>query len=392
MMIVPRQYHYSIICEALERSPVVAILGPRQVGKTTLAREVALGYKDAGVTHFDLEDLDDRARLNEPKLALERLRGLIVIDEIQLLPELFPVLRVLADRPGLPARFLILGSASPQLLRQSSESLAGRIVYHELDGFSCAEVQESEQLWRRGGFPPAFLAKSEQASVLWRRDFVRTFLERDIPQLGISIPAVTLHRFWRMIAHYHGQIWNGNELARSFGVSHTTVRRYLDVLCGALVVRQLLPWHENLGKRQVKAPKIYLSDSGILHTLLGIQTQDDLEHHPKSGASWEGFVIKEIIHRLGAAPEECFFWATHSGAELDLLVIRGRLRLGFEVKRSTAPRLTPSMRSALETLHLDRLTVVHAGEHAFPLADRVEALPFARLSDLGSGGTGAAGG
>lgn len=380
-MNIHRQHHIDIVREALERSPIVAILGPRQVGKTTLAREIAALYKDGGTTHFDLEDMDDLARLNEPKLALERLRGLVVIDEIQLRAGLFPFLRVLADRPGTPARFLILGSASPQLLRQSSESLAGRIVYHELDGFSRDEVQESEMLWRRGGFPASFLARSEQASVLWRRDFVRTFLERDIPQLGIRIPATTLHRFWRMIAHYHGQTWNGNELARAFGVSHTTVRNYLDLLSGALVVRQLLPWHENLGKRQVKAPKIYLSDSGILHTLLGIQSQDDLEHHPKSGASWEGFVIKEIIHLLGATHEECYFWATHSGAELDLLIIRGSRRLGFEIKLTTAPRPTPSMRSALESLNLDRLAVVHAGEHAFPMADRIDAVPFSRLSE-----------
>jgi predicted AAA+ superfamily ATPase len=380
-MHIPRQHHIDVVREALERSPIVAILGPRQVGKTTLAREIAALYKGGETAHFDLEDIDDLARLNEPKLAMDRLRGLVVIDEIQLRPELFPFLRVLADRPGTPARFLILGSAAPQLLRQSSESLAGRIVYHELDGFSRDEVQESEMLWRRGGFPASFLAKSERASVLWRRDFVRTFLERDIPQLGISIPATTLQRFWRMIAHYHGQTWNGNELARAFGISHTTVRNYLDLLCGALVVRQLLPWHENLGKRQVKAPKIYLSDSGILHHLLGIQTQDDLEHHPKSGASWEGFAIKEIIHLLGASHEECFFWATYSGAELDLLIIRGRQRLGFEIKLTTAPRLTPSMRSALESLKLDRLVVVHSGEHAFPMADRIDAVPFARLSE-----------
>ena len=371
-----------IVRDALERAPVVAILGPRQVGKTTLAREIAAGFGGAAA-HFDLEDMDDLARLNEPKLALERLRGLVVIDEIQLRADLFPLLRVLADRPGTPARFLILGSASPLLLRQSSESLAGRIVYHELDGFSLDEVNDEEILWRRGGFPPSFLASSEQESVLWRRDFVRTFLERDIPQLGIRIPAATLYRFWSMIAHYHGQIWNGSELARAFGVSHTTVRNYLDMLTGALVLRQLKPWHENLGKRQVKASKIYLSDSGILHSLLGIQSQDDLENHPKIGASWEGFVIKEIIHRLGAAPEECYFWATHSGAELDLLVIRGSQRLGFEIKRTTAPRLTPSIRSALESLKLDHLAVIHAGEHAYPMADRIDATPF-RVS-LGSG-------
>ena len=381
IMIIPRPYHINIVREALERSPVVAILGPRQVGKTTLAREIMTFY-GSDVAHFDLEDMDDLARLSEPKLVLERLRGLIVIDEIQLRADLFPLLRVLADRPGTPARFLILGSASPTLLRQSSESLAGRIVYHELDGFSFDEVKEDEGLWRRGGFPPSFLASTEEASVLWRRDFIRTFLERDIPQLGIRIPANTLYRFWKMIAHYHGQIWNGSELARAFGVSHTTVRGYLDLLTGALVLRQLQPWHENLGKRQVKAPKIYLADSGMLHSLLGIQTQSDLESHPKVGASWEGFIVKEIIHRLGVNPEECYFWATHSGAELDLLIVRGTQRLGFEIKRTTAPRLTPSIRSAMESLKLDRLVVIHAGEHAYPMADRIDAAPFSHLSEF----------
>jgi hypothetical protein len=329
-----------------------------------------------------LEDIDDLARLDEPKLALSKLSGLVIIDEIQLRPDLFPLLRVLVDRPDKPARFLILGSASPHLLKQSSESLAGRIVYYELPGFSMAEVGDSETLWRRGGFPLSFLASSEQRSVNWRRDFIRTFLERDIPQLGIRISPVTLQRFWRMLAHYHGQLWNGNELGRAFGVSHTTVRNYLDVLSGALVVRQLQPWHENLAKRQVKAPKIYLADSGLLHSLLGIGTQEDLEGHPKVGASWEGFVIQELIQRLDAQPEECFFWATHSGAELDLLLVRGREKLGFEVKRTTAPRLTPSMRSAIESLKLDRLVVIHAGEHTFPLGDRIDAFPLDRLQDL----------
>lgn len=378
---IPRPRHMRLVQEALERAPVVAILGPRQVGKTTLAREIAAVFGGAAA-HFDLEDMDDLARLSEPKLALERLRGLVVIDEIQLRADLFPLLRVLADRPGIPARFLVLGSASPSLLRQSSESLAGRIVYHELDGFSLDEVNEDEVLWRRGGFPSSFLAFSEQSSVLWRRDFIRTFLERDIPQLGLRISATTLYRFWSMLAHYHGQIWNGNELARAFGVSHTTVRNYLDILTGALVLRQLQPWHENLGKRQVKAPKIYLSDSGLLHSLLGIKTQDDLETHPKVGASWEGFVIKEIIHLLEAASEECYFWATHSGAELDLLVLRGTQRLGFEVKRTTAPRLTPSMRSSLESLKLKRLMVVHAGEHTYQMAEGIDAVPFSRLREF----------
>lgn len=379
-MMIERPEHRRQILEALQHGPVVALLGARQVGKTTLARLVEADFGGA-VTHFDLEDPDDLARLAEPNLALQDLRGLVVIDEIQRRPDLFPVLRVLADRPGTPARFLILGSAQPALLRQGAETLAGRIAFHEIAGFVRAETggEHAETLWRRGGFPRSFLAAGENASVAWRRDFIRTFLERDLPQLGIDIPAQTLHRFWRMLAHYHGQTWNGAELARAFGVAHTTVRRYLDILTGTLVVRQLLPWHENLKKRQVKAPKIYLADSGLLHSLLGIAGQDALESHPKVGASWEGFVIREIIARFDAQPEECFFWATHAGAELDLLIVRGRERLGFEIKRTTAPRVTPSMRSALDDLALDRLTVVHAGLHAFPLGERIVALPFAQL-------------
>ncbi|OHC70944.1 MAG: hypothetical protein A2045_16270 [Rhodocyclales bacterium GWA2_65_20] len=379
-MPLQRPHHQATLLAALARAPVVALLGPRQVGKTTLARAIG-GAFEGPVTRFDLEDLDDLARLAEPKLALGSLRGLVIIDEIQRRPDLFPVLRVLADRPDAPARFLILGSAQPALLRQSSETLAGRIVFHDLEGFDRDEVgiDNMEALWRRGGFPRAFLAATEEDSVAWRRDFIRTFLEQDLPQLGISVPAITLHRFWRMLAHYHGQTWNGAELARSFGVAHTTVRHYLDILTGAMVVRQLQPWHENLGKRQVKAPKIYLADSGLLHNLLGIAQQEDLEGHPKIGASWEGFVLKEIIRRYDAQPEECFFWATHSGAELDLLLIRGQERLGFEIKRTSAPRLTTSMRSSLASLRLDKLTVIHAGEHAFPIAERVEALPLAML-------------
>lgn len=379
-MNLDRSWHRDKILGALARTPVVALLGARQVGKTTLAWQVAAAYAGE-VTRFDLEDPDDLARLSEPKLALASLSGLVVIDEIQRRPDLFSILRVLADRPDTPARFLILGSAQPSMLRQSSETLAGRIAYHELGGFGRDEVgsDSAHSLWRRGSFPRSFLAPSEEASVAWRRDFIRTFLERDIPQLGIDVPSTTLHRFWRMLAHYHGQTWNGAELARAFGVAHTTVRRYLDVLTGALVVRQLQPWHENLGKRQVKAPKVYLADTGLLHTLLGIASQDDLDGHPKVGASWEGFVIREILHRHDVQPEEAFFWATHSGAELDLLVVRGRARLGFEIKHTTAPKLTPSMRSVVESLKLDKLTVIHAGDHAFPLAERVEASPFGTL-------------
>lgn len=350
------------------------------MGKTTLARQVMARW-DGRATRFDLEDPDDLARLDEPKLALAHLEGLIVIDEVQRRPDLFPVLRVLIDRPEASARFLILGSAAPQLLRQSSETLAGRIVHHELDGLALDEVGEgqADELWLRGGFPRSYLAPSIEVSAEWRRSFVRTFLERDVPELGIQIPGTTLHRFWRMLAHYHGQLWKGAELARAFGVSATTVSRYLDLLTGALVVRQLLPWYENLGKRQVRSPKVYVTDTGLLHTLLGIDTREDLDGHPKVGASWESFVLQEVSIRLGARPEECFFWATHAGAELDLLVVRGQRRLGFEVKRTTSPAATRSMHSARESLHLDRLDLIHAGEHSFPLAEGVRAIAFGRL-------------
>ncbi len=381
-MNIPRRRHREAIESALSRAPVVVLLGARQVGKTTLANEIADAY--AGQSHrFDLEDMDDLARLAEPKLALAGLTGLVVIDEIQRRPDLFQVLRVLADRPQVPARFLLLGSAQPALLRQSSETLAGRVAFHEMEGFGCDEVGvgEADRLWLRGGFPRAFLAKSELASIAWRRDFVRTFLEQDLPQLGISIPAATLHRFWKMLAHYHGQTWNGAELARAFGVAQTTVRRYLDLLTSTLVIRQLQPWHENLSKRQIKSPKVYLSDTGLLHHLLGIAKQEDLESHPKVGASWEGFVINEIIHRYGADAESCFFWGTHAGAELDLLLLQGSQRLGFEIKRTTAPRITASMHAARDSLRLDQLTVIHAGQHAFALGEGIEALPFEQLCD-----------
>lgn len=378
--VIRRDRHLEAVSGLLERHPVVAILGARQVGKTTLA--AALAARLGGeTTHFDLEDPEDLARLVDPKLALQDLRGLIVIDEVQRRPDLFPVLRVLADRPDRPARFLILGSASPDALKQSSESLAGRIVYHELGGFALDEAgaENLSDLWLRGGFPRSYLAAGEAESMEWRRGFVRTFLERDLPQLGIQVPAPTLHRFWSMVAHYHGQIWNSAELARSLDVSQPTVKRYLDLLTSALVVRQLQPWFENLGKRQVKSPKAYIVDSGLLHALLGLETREELERHPKVGASWEGFALGEVVSRLGAFPEECYFWATHSGAELDLLVVRGSRKIGVELKRTTRPRITASVRSALETLDLERLDLIHAGEDTFPLAERVRAVPLRRV-------------
>ena len=363
----------------LRRFPVVAILGARQVGKSTLARQIA--SRVARATIFDLEKSVDLARLDEPSLALDGLRGLVVLDEVQHRPDLFRVLRVLADRPRVPARFLVLGSASPDLLRQTSETLAGRIAHFELDGFDLAEVgiARADRLWLRGGFPKSFLARSESDSMRWRQELIATFLERDIPSLGFRVPAPALGRFWRMLAHWHGQLWSGSELGRSLGASDATVRHYLDILAATFVVRVLPPFHENLAKRQVKAPKVYIADSGMLHALLGLQDRHALEGHPKLGASWEGFAIRQILRVLRARRDECFFWRTHDGAELDLMVVRGNVRYGFEIKRTDAPRLSPSMRNALRDLRLARLDVVHAGTESYALGERTRAVPLARL-------------
>lgn len=378
--VIPRTFHLGAIKQLLANNPVVAILGARQVGKTTLAREF-VGLQNRRATVFDLERAADLAQLEDPELALGGLKGIVVLDEIQRRPELFPTLRVLADRPRTPARFLVLGSASPELLRQSSESLAGRIAYYELNGLALDEVGVANhyKLWLRGGFPRSYTARSNQQSNEWRHDFVRTFLERDIPQLGIGIPARTLERFWIMLAHYHGQVWNASEFARSFGVSHHVTRRYLEALQATFMVRVLKPWTANLKKRQVKSPKIYLRDSGLLHSLLGIKSKRDLETHPKVGASWEGFLLDSIIQTLRAKEENCYFWAAHTGAELDLLVTDGRRRYGFEIKRTTAPRVTPSMRTAQQDLELNRLDVIHAGSETFPLVCGVRAVAAERV-------------
>ncbi len=366
----------------IKRYPATAIIGARQVGKTTLARMLAAKWKGA-VSYFDLEAPGDQARLSDPMLALDNLKGLVVIDEIQRHPDLFPVLRVLCDRPGRPARFLLLGSAAPGLLRQSAETLAGRIHYHELSGFTLSEVgeQHAERLWVRGSFPRAFLAHSHADSHEWRDGFIRTFLERDLPQLGVTVGAATMRRFWMMLAHYHGQVWNASEFARSFGVADTTVRNYLDTLAAAFVVEQLPPWHANVGKRQVKSPKVYIADTGILHALLNLQTPQDVLSHPKCGASWESFAMHAVTKQLGADRSERFFWATHNGAELDLLVSRGRVRLGFEFKRTSKPVITPSMRIALEDLQLKRLDVVYPGKDIFPLGPKIRAVGISRLSE-----------
>ncbi|MGI9427114.1 MAG: ATP-binding protein [Bythopirellula sp.] len=377
---IPRLQHLDELKGLLRNYPVVGIIGPRQIGKTTLAMQVAKQHKGS-TTQFDLEDARDLARLSDAELTLEPLRGLVILDEIQRRPELFPFLRVLADRRPIRTRFLVLGSASPEMLQQSSESLAGRISYYELPGLSLPEVQTKNKtkLWLRGGFPSSYTARTNSASDLWRRDFIKTFLERDLPQLGVRTPSAVLGRFWTMLAHYHGQIWNASEFARSFGVTNKTVNHYLDVLTSSFVIHSLQPWHENLKKRQVKAPKVYFSDTGLLHSLLRLTTLTDLESHPRVGASWEGFVIHQVIRHLGVNENERFFWATHAGAELDLLAVRGRRRWGFEVKRTSAPTITPSMRTAMSDLKLQRLFVIHAGNHSFDMTKTIRAIALPHL-------------
>jgi predicted AAA+ superfamily ATPase len=379
-MIVARKRLLDALHAALLRRPIVVLTGPRQCGKTTLARQIL----DPGEpTYFDLEDPRTRALFEEPMTALEPLTGLVVIDEVQRAPDLFPLLRVLADRRPLPARFLILGSASGELLRQSSESLAGRVEYLRMGGFTLDELDDrsAETLWRRGGFPEALLAGDEADSVRWRRDFIDTLLERDLPQWGVRVSATALRRFWTMVAHYHGQVWNHAEPARALGVSEPTVRSYLDLLTDALVLRQLPPWHANLRKRQVKAPKVYVRDTGLLHQLLGIEDHAALLHHPKLGASWEGFAIEQVL--ATEAHAEAAFWATHQGAEIDLLLRRRGRLYGVECKRADAPRMTPSIRIALEDLGLERIAVVYPGSKRYTLAERVEVVPIASLTKPG---------
>lgn len=372
-MMVSRDSYLRTIRDRLRDNPVVALPGPRQAGKTTLANLLADAMTETEIHRFDLESPSDLARLTNPELVLAPLRGLVVLDEIQRMPELYPVLRVLADRPGSPARFLILGSASPALVEGASETLAGRISFVDVSGFSLAEVgtEHLAHRWWRGGFPRAYLARDDKTARQWHEDFFRTFLEQDIPQLGIRIPAVTLRRFWTMIAHYHGQVLQVSELARSLGTSEPTARRYLDILCGTFVVRQLPPWFENLKKRQVKAPKVYIRDSGILHALLGIPDREALQSHPKLGASWEGFAMEQILSLAG--DREAYFWATHGGAELDLLLFHEGRRIGFEFKYSESPSTSKSTRVAEADLELDHLHVVHPGKHSFPLTGKITA-------------------
>ena len=369
--------------QRFRNNPVVAILGARQCGKTTLARQFSDQWRK-DVTFFDLENPLDIQRLEEPLLALENLDGLIVLDEIQRAPALFPVLRVLADRPNKNAKFLILGSASRDLIRQSSESLAGRISYLEMGGFplDLVEAGKEERLWIRGAFPRSFLASSEAASYQWRQDFIATFLERDIPQLGFNIPARSLGRFWQMLAHYHGQIFNASEIGKSLGVSDHTAQRYLDLLSGTFMVRQLRPWHYNTKKRIIKRPKIYFRDTGILHALFALTNKKDVFLHPKLGASWEGFALEETIKAIQLKEDETFFWGVHASAEIDLVFQKNGRLYGVEVKYAQAPGITPSMRMAGSELDLKHLWVIYPGKKVYALDKNVTVIPLPELGRL----------
>ena len=361
--------------------PVVALVGPRQTGKTTLARMLLAEAGSPESNLFDLESPADYARLEHAESVLRDLRGLVILDEIQLRPDLFPILRVLADREARPARFLILGSAAPELIRGASETMAGRVATLELGGFDLtdAEPGETSKLWVRGGFPRSFLAEDDETSFVWRQQFIQSFLFRDLAAMGIDVPPFQMRRLWLMLAHYHGQTWNGTEIAGALGLSDKTVRRYLDILTGTFLVRQLLPWAENAGKRVRKAPKIYIRDSGLFHSLLDLRDESAIRQHAKLGASWEGAALEQTVRLLAAAGDEVFYWATHAGAEIDLMIFRRGQRIGFEFKFSDTPKLTKSMMIAKRDLRLDRVTVVHPGPSRIVLADGVEAVPLGQL-------------
>ena len=369
--------------QALERSPVVALLGPRQCGKTTLAHQLA----EVGSHFFDLESSLDRQSLSvSAERTLEPLRGLVILDEVQTMPQLLPVLRVLADRRDTPARFLLLGSASPDLIHGAAESLAGRVAFVQLRGFDVTETgaETAARLWERGGFPRSFLAGDDIGSYAWRQDFIETFLSRDAARFGITLPPEGLRRFWTMLAHLHGGALNTAELGRAVSLDQKTASRYVDILCGAFLVRRLPPWFKNTGKRLVKAPKVYLRDSGLLHALLGLRTPTEVRSHPRLGASWEGFALEHAVGVLNAE-RDAYFWGTHGGAELDLLVIRGGAKFGFEFKFTDTPATTKSMRVAMSDLKLKRLFVVHPGPRRFELDDDIIALPLTGLSEEAAG-------
>lgn len=376
---IDRPMYLNHLSRAVKRSPITALIGPRQCGKTTLARMFSKGKSTA---FFDLESQLDLNRLQNPQMMLGSLHGLVILDEIQAMPELFRVLRVLVDRPENKSRFLILGSASPDLVKNASETLAGRVEFVELSGFNLQEAgtNHSAVLWLRGGFPRSFLALSDDDSLAWRESFIQTFLARDIPQLGISVPPATMRRFWTMLAHYHGQIWNASELGRSLDLSDKTVRSYLDILVGTFMIRQLQPWYENISKRQVKAPKIYLRDPGLLHALLNLPDLQTLQGYSRMGASWEGFAIEQALQSV--KPAQAFFWATHTGAEVDLFFISRGRRYGIECKFSETPKITKSMNQALESLNLTHLWIIYPGEHAYPLSKQITVWPLKDIVSL----------
>ena len=372
----------SAVTDALSEAPVVALLGARQVGKTTLAGQIASAWPGASAL-YDLEVAAVREALSAtPDRLLRNTDGLVVIDEVQRMPALFELLRPICDDPNRQAVFLLLGSASWELIKGVSETLAGRILFVDVGGFSLREVgsEHQDRLWMRGGFPRAWLARSSAAWTRWMQSFTRTFLERDIPALGVRTAPEALGRFWRMLAHYHGQTWNASEFGRSMDVSATAVNRYRDLLAGTFMVRVLPPWFENLGKRIVKSPKVYLRDSGILHFLLGLDEMTELAMHPRYGASWEGFALEQTL--LAHSERGAYFYGTQRGAELDLLLLRRGRRWGFEFRCTDAPRTTKSMRVVLEDLGLEHLWVVYPGALEYPLAEEITALPLGNIGDL----------
>lgn len=383
-MYIQRNIFLDELLQGFRVHAVVALLGPRQCGKTTIANIYSnkIRQQDIPVKIFDLEDPNHLRQLENPKLALEPLKGLIVIDEIQNKPELFPLLRVLVDKNKGTQQYLILGSASRELIKQSSETLAGRVAFIELTPFNSIEINNLNYLWLKGGYPISYLAESEEDSFNWRKNYITTFLEKDIPNLGINIPANSLRKFWNLLAHYHGNILNSSELGRALGVSHTTVKKYLEILVGTFMIRELKPWHENISKRQVKQSKIYFRDSGIYHYFLGIIHQDDLQATPKIGASWEGFALEETIRLLNIDAEDCYFWATHQGAELDLLITKYGRKIGFEYKYQDAPKITKSMQIAIDSLNLDKLYVVYPGKDNYKLGDIIEVININTVSEL----------
>ena len=376
---ISRTNYINKLQKATSRSPITALLGPRQCGKTTLARMFSSKQE---TTFFDLESQSDLRRLQNPELVFGSLAGLVVLDEIQNQPSLFNVLRVMVDKPDNRARFLILGSASPDIVKNVSETLAGRVEFIELSGFNLFEVgpDRFNKLWTRGGFPRSYLASSDEDSIAWREGFIRTFLERDIPQLGLRIPSQTMRRFWNMMAHHHGNLWNASLIGRAMGLNDKTVRNYLDILTGTYMIRQLQPWFENLGKRQVKSPKIYIRDSGLLHGLLNLPDQHALLGHPQVGASWEGFALEHLIGTLGLS--ESYFWATHSGAEIDLLFFHKGRRYGAEIKFTEKPRPTKSIRAAIQSLNLEHVWIIYPGEHTYPIDDTISVLPISDSSAI----------